>query len=152
MMLFVTDPKRGSKEAAFLESRRHLEVEPSTLSDSERRMHQPQAEYNVTNLESSNVLENCGMSRQIPVSTEKSCLDRIDVMKTGERRPSHHVCEDHTLLPSHTSYQSTWKLMKIPSVVLTILQAAPGALPFGFCATFLNDFLQEQRGMSKEVS
>mmetsp|Transcript_21865 Transcript_21865/g.45296 ORF Transcript_21865/g.45296 Transcript_21865/m.45296 type:complete len:219 (-) Transcript_21865:74-730(-) len=42
------------------------------------------------------------------------------------------------------------EILKIPSVLLTILQAAPGALPFGFCATFLNDFLQEQREMTKQ--
>lgn len=42
------------------------------------------------------------------------------------------------------------ELWSTKSVVLTILQAAPGALPFGFCATFLNDYLQEQRGMTKE--
>ncbi len=50
------------------------------------------------------------------------------------------------------SCKSTKEILKIPSVFLTILQAAPGALPFGFCATFLNDFLQEQRGMTKQVS
>jgi MFS family permease len=41
------------------------------------------------------------------------------------------------------SCKGTIELMKIPTVVLVILQAAPGALPFGFVATFLNDFLQE---------
>ncbi|EED94687.1 hypothetical protein THAPSDRAFT_261312 [Thalassiosira pseudonana CCMP1335] len=50
----------------------------------------------------------------------------------------------------YVSCKSTCELLKIRSVLLIILQAAPGSLPFGFCATFLNDFLQQQRGMTKQ--
>lgn len=152
LVLFVKDPKRGAKEAAVLERRRrHLELEPSTLSESERRTLQT-SEY-VTNLESDIALVRCGMSCQVvpalPVSPESTAI------KVGSNNITTQVVGDNSVPVSSrscVSCKSTWKLMKVPSVVLTILQAAPGALPFGFCATFLNDFLQEQRGMSKEVS
>ena len=150
LVLFVKDPKRGAKEAAFLERRRHphlVEVEPSTLSESERRS--PETTEYVSNLESNNALVLCGMSRRVvPVSPVMLYPGRSDV-KNGAQD-----CNNSMPLNTRScvSCRSTWKLMKVPSVVLTILQAAPGALPFGFCATFLNDFLQEQRGMSKEVS
>jgi len=152
LVLFVKDPKRGAKEAAFLERREcHLTLEPSTLSESERRTLQ-NSEY-VTSLESNKALALCGMSRQVvPASPVMSSPDRFAV-KDGAVITQNSG--DNNLPLSERSYlssNSTWKLLKVPSVVLTILQAAPGALPFGFCATFLNDFLQEQRGMSKEVS
>lgn len=152
LVLFVKDPKRGAKEAAFLERREcHLTLEPSTLSESERRTLQ-NSEY-VTSLESNKALALCGMSRQVvPASLVMSSPDRFAVkdgaVVTQNSGDNNLPLSERSCLSSN----STWKLLKVPSFVLTILQAAPGALPFGFCATFLNDFLQEQRGMSKEVS
>ncbi len=152
LVLFVKDPKRGAKEAAFLERReRHLAVETSSLSESERRTLQ-NSEY-VTNLESTKALALCGMSRQVvPASPVMSSPDRLAVKDGAIVTQS--IGDNNQPLSNGSCFSSnsTWKLLKVPSVVLTILQAAPGALPFGFCATFLNDFLQEQRGMSKEVS
>jgi hypothetical protein len=107
----------------------------------------------VTNLESTKALALCGMSRQVvPASPVMSSPDRLAVKDGAIVTQS--IGDNNLPLSNGSCFSSnsTWKLLKVPSVVLTILQAAPGALPFGFCATFLNDFLQEQRGMSKEVS
>ena len=146
MLLFVQDPKRGAKEAAVLEMRRHLEGVPSTLSESDR-ITLRNANY-VTNSESNQALERCGMSCQVPVSP--IMRPHRQIIKDGAT--TRNLDNNMPLSKSpYVSCKSTWELIKIPSVVLIILQAAPGALPFGFCATFMNDFLQEQRGMTKEV-
>lgn len=43
-------------------------------------------------------------------------------------------------------------LLKTPTVVLALLQGAPGCLPWGVVNTYLNDFLAEDRGMSVEFA
>lgn len=48
---------------------------------------------------------------------------------------------------------STFRLLvSTPTVLLALLQGAPGCLPWGIVNTYLNDFLSENRGMSVEVS
>lgn len=159
-LLFVEDPKRGANEAAVLEMRRHRVSEPSSLSESDRRTMTTSIYGN--NLDSKKALENCGMDSQIsavsgssikPNSPYNDSFHNITPIAM-ESEPVRQKTDDEIPVSKRTcvSCKSTWQLMKIPSVVLTILQAAPGALPFGFCATFLNDFLQEQRGMEKQVS
>ncbi len=151
MVLFlVEDPKRGTKEAAVLERRRQLDMTPSTLTESERRIQRVDRLCYGNNSDSNKALENCGMDYQIPAKTiisasikQKAETDLVTLNADHEVPVSKRSC---------VSCKSTCELMKIPSVVLTILQAAPGAIPFGFCVTFLNDFLQQQRGMEKEVS
>ena len=48
------------------------------------------------------------------------------------------------------SWKTTWQMLKTPSVGLTLLQAAPSALPFGFASVFLNDYLAHDRGLTVE--
>ncbi|KAL7548454.1 hypothetical protein ACHAWF_011741 [Thalassiosira exigua] len=150
LLLYVKDPKRGAKEAAVLDMRRHHRqvAVPSTLSESERRG------GTGNNLESRRRLENCGMEYHVSVSASSPWkLDRIEVepeaVEVDEVVDDAHVNGEEPATRG-VSCKSTLELMKIPSVLLTVLQAAPGALPFGFCATFFNDFLQEQRGMTKQ--
>jgi hypothetical protein len=42
-------------------------------------------------------------------------------------------------------------LLSTPTVVLSLLQGAPGCVPWGIVNTYLNDFLSENRGMTVEV-
>ena len=58
-------------------------------------------------------------------------------------------------LPSHGfDFRSRWQacrtLLSTPTLVLTVLQGAPGCVPWGIVNTFLNDFLAVDRGMSVE--
>ena len=46
-------------------------------------------------------------------------------------------------------WRTTRDTLRTTSVALTVIQAEPGALPFGFCSTFLNNHLQENIGMTK---
>jgi len=48
--------------------------------------------------------------------------------------------------------KSSLLLLKTPTVVLALLQGAPGCLPWGIVNTYLNDFLAEDRGMSVEFA
>ena len=83
-------------------------------------------------LDSSTSLQDDNVESQIVSSTcANDALER-------DQRPQSEV--EHSQC---VTCQSTKELMKIPTVILTILQAAPGALPFGFVSTFFNDFLQE---------
>lgn len=159
LLLFVNDPQRGAKEAAVMEAQRHdatRERVPSTLSESDRR-----TMTSLSNLASNNTtLENLGMDIQGSAVAVSTVLvqQELNGVKSDQRSPN--IDDEVPVVSSNRacvfcksiSCDDTCKLLKIPSVLLTILQAAPGALPFGFCATFYNDFLQEQRGMTKVVS
>lgn len=152
LVYFVKDPKRGAKEAAVLEMRRNLGVVPSSLSESDRRATTTATAVYGENLHSHIALENCGMEYQASTAEPGvSAMPNGLITVTAEPVTQNDGNEVAVTKRTCVSLKSTTKLMKIPSVVLTILAAAPGALPFGFCATFFNDYLQEQRGMTKQV-
>ena len=115
LLLRIKDPERGASEAAVME-----EV------DDERTL----------TSESSTMALDDNIESQVARSTCASDALEIDQNPQAEVE---HTSE----VPNCVTCQSTLELMKIPTVILTILQAAPGALPFGFVSTFLNDFLQE---------
>jgi MFS family permease len=48
-------------------------------------------------------------------------------------------------------WNTFWSLLSTPTVVLSLLQGAPGCVPWGIVNTYLNDFLSENRGMTIEV-
>lgn len=153
LVLFIKDPPRGAKEEAVLERQRHRRPVPSTLSESERRT---PAAFSHGNKTEKMTLENCGMD--LKVSTLAASMPRrrdriepIDPIEAPENEGSGQSGEESEQETSkYVSCRSTCELVKIPSVALTIAQALPGALPFGFCATFLNDFLQQERGYTKQ--
>ena len=61
--------------------------------------------------------------------------------------------KDETEAPNLSAYwQTFWSLLSTPTVVLSLLQGAPGCVPWGIVNSFLNDYLSENRGMSVEVS
>lgn len=130
LLLGIKEPERGASEAAVIEMQQHAPMEEvdddSTLQSS-------------TVLQEDNNIES-------QVATSACTCDALE----RDRESQSEEERTNASLPRCVSCKSTKELMKIPTVVLTILQAAPGALPFGFVSTFLNDFLQEQRGMTKQ--
>ncbi|KAL7446942.1 hypothetical protein ACHAXM_010685 [Skeletonema potamos] len=130
LLLGIKEPERGASEAAVIEMQQHAPMEEvdddSTLQSS-------------TVLQEDNNIES-------QVATSACTCDALE----SDRESQSEEERTNASLPKCVSCKSTKELMKIPTVVLTILQAAPGALPFGFVSTFLNDFLQEQRGMTKQ--
>ena len=53
---------------------------------------------------------------------------------------------------SHDYWVTFRGLLATPTVILALLQGAPGCIPWGIINTFLNDFLSEDKGMTVEVS
>lgn len=98
---------------------------------------------------------------------EKSVLDK---RKADEGAPSSYtessVSTQEQIVDVYIErvYESTticgqdWKahgrtlrtLLTTPTVVLALMQGAPGCVPWGIINTFLNDFLSEDRGMTVE--
>jgi MFS family permease len=48
--------------------------------------------------------------------------------------------------------RSTLKLLSTPTVLLSLLQGAPGCVPWGIINVFLNDYLSEDRGFSVQMA
>ena len=122
LLLAIKDPERGASEAAVMEVE-EVEVDDDNTMDSSTR----------TMLQEDNVESQVASSTCVNDALERGQTQQLEVENTGQAN----------VLPKCVSCQSTKELMKIPTVILTILQAAPGALPFGFVSTFFNDFLQE---------
>ncbi len=126
LLLGVKDPKRGASEAAVIEMQQNTPMEE--VDDD-------------STLQSSTVLQEDNIESQV---AKPACIcDALERDRKSLSEEEHNnTSQDTTALSKCVSCKSTKELMKIPTVVLTILQAAPGALPFGFVSTFLNDFLQ----------
>jgi predicted MFS family arabinose efflux permease len=45
-----------------------------------------------------------------------------------------------------------WNLLSTPTVLLAVVQGAPGSIPWGIINVFLNDYLSEDRGFSVETA
>lgn len=118
LSLGIKDPERGANEAAVIGRQQ------SALSQIE---------------EAASHADDCTLE-SVAEDAEDQDGDDLEVDHTVQVET-----EDRSqdAKPICVSCKGTIELMKIPTVMLVILQAAPGALPFGFVATFLNDFLQE---------
>lgn len=69
-----------------------------------------------------------------------------DVLLVDENPDFHDLIE----LEDHCANFQT--LLRTPTVLLAIIQGAPGCIPWGIANTYLNDFLAEDRGMTVAVS
>lgn len=73
-------------------------------------------------------------------SSERECLDKSRWFSLRKHFPfSQHLSTSKELLSCKT-------------VVLTLLQGAPGCIPWGIVNTFLNDYLSEDCGMSVQAA
>jgi len=129
LLLFVKDPVRGRMEAAYLETQRHRNIRDEEVSSRLSALESSEgiATY-ISNVTSNNDLQNCGMN----------CQEyRLSQMEQQERKSD--VCDDtentdnkNTVTSSIVSCKGndTVTLLKTPSVLLTILQAAPGKSAF----------------------
>mmetsp|Transcript_33129 Transcript_33129/g.65589 ORF Transcript_33129/g.65589 Transcript_33129/m.65589 type:complete len:340 (-) Transcript_33129:1002-2021(-) len=61
-------------------------------------------------------------------------------------------CSSGRLKPCRDECQLTWKIISLPSVLLTLVQGVPGCVPWGVINTFLNDYLSADGGMTVQVS
>jgi len=48
--------------------------------------------------------------------------------------------------------RTTCDMLRVPSVILILVQGAPNVIPFGITSVFLNDYLSQDKGLTTEVS
>jgi len=129
LLLFVKDPVRGGMEAAYLETQRHRNIRDEEVSSrlSASESSEGIATY-ISNVTSNNVLQNCGMNCQESGSQIELQERKSDVCDTE------NTDNENTVTSSIVSCKGndTVTLLKTPSVLLTILQAAPGKSAFVF--------------------
>lgn len=133
LLLGINDPERGASEAAVIERQQNTpleEVDDRTLESESS-----------TSMALQDAVVKCQAAMPVP-----QCAS-VEGEQEGAQAAPEDIMNQDTSISRFVSCTSTKELMKIPTVVLTILQAAPGALPFGFVSTFLNDFLQEVSSM-----
>jgi MFS family permease len=65
------------------------------------------------------------------------------------------ICSEELVVTKSFHFRESWatlmELVSTPSVLLALLQGAPGCIPWGIVNAFLNDFLSQDRGMTVEV-
>jgi hypothetical protein len=65
------------------------------------------------------------------------------------------IGSEQLVLTKSLRFRESWasfvELLSTPSVLLALLQGAPGCIPWGIVNAFLNDFLSQDRGMTVEV-
>jgi Major Facilitator Superfamily len=96
---------------------------------------------------------NNGGESEVDERSRVSMADSLQVsdLRTGARTPSAFEKDATDYISGEVSWKSTAQLLRTPSMILILLQGAPGALPFGMTSVYLNDYLAEDRGMTKEV-
>jgi hypothetical protein len=121
VLFTVEDPERGGMEQAVREHRR---VHPAGSGSSSLEL------------------------APLDGSRDKGCL----------KRQGSSCSTEEAMLPTQEpelNVRVHWKtfqsLLSTPTVVLSLLQGAPGCVPWGIVNTYLNDFLSENRGMTVEV-
>jgi predicted MFS family arabinose efflux permease len=142
VLFTVQDPERGGMEKAVMERRRHeaaaasyveLNVSAGENGQANKGPPSPVTRRNV---------------QQSPSNEEESSIvdsPTVHIEETDEYIEAFHCGQDWK---SHCA--TTFMLLSTPTVVLTLLQGAPGCVPWGIVNTYLNDFLSENRGMSVE--
>jgi len=137
-VLSVKDPPRGAKELAVIETlnrrNNHGVTQESTLSQSDILA------VSVAHGDHIQSLQNCGMICVVPNRAVDSECETLKVTNTWNPDTAENNSAVSEVIASHEprsflqnkrkfiSCTSTIELMKTPSVLLIILQAAPGAL------------------------
>ena len=173
----VKDPPRGQMEEAALSlqqpQRRH-NGRRQTLHEADHNEDSPFVDEETTvrteddDEEEYNAEDGVEMARISSMSNHYSDkLERREYTDTKDDQPHGHVYYHHTgsdgdeaphngsnrLATNRHDYWLTFRtLLATPTVVLCLLQGAPGCVPWGIINTYLNDFLSEEKGMTIEVS
>lgn len=94
-------------------------------------------------------------NQPLEISVERSMdesLNESDVYDNGKSR-SWEKCLSILNPSAYTQHLSTTKeLLTSKTVILTLLQGAPGCIPWGIVNTFLNDYLSEDCGMTVQAA
>lgn len=144
VLLTVRDPERGGNEEAYLQNSCRFEMDSMNendvpLSDNTR----PLSKREPLNIggasfgeEDDDLRSEISSESSAPFTTCEKCSATI--MQAIDCTAWRAQC------------QTLKMLLRCKSVVLILLQGAPGCLPWGVVNSYLNDFLHSNRGMSVE--
>jgi hypothetical protein len=76
----------------------------------------------------------------------------IDVHQEHGEEDISYKKEEGLYVAEVPSSRTTCNMLRVPSVILLLIQGAPNVIPFGITSVFLNDFLSQDKGLSTEVS
>ena len=156
VLLFVEDPERGGMEKAFLEQKTQGENEdgislvaiPSNSGSTSCSI--PPVSFSDASSPTDLDVTISGVSRQ---QQERTHLDQLHDQHALCLRKSYAEKDwcfcGQNLITHITTLQN---LLITPTVLLALVQGAPGCIPWGIINVFLNDYLSEDRGFSVEVA
>jgi MFS family permease len=155
----VKDPERGVMEPAYIET---LGVDDEggialVVTSSTTNFHSTEGDdpiLQVTNSPvslsehySSSALDLRKLSSSSRNGSSSSSLRSTDVQFDTMISDHYDRSKDWASL-----LQSTYKLLSTPTVLLSLLQGAPGCIPWGIINVFLNDYLSEDLGFTVETA
>jgi hypothetical protein len=91
----------------------------------------------------------------VPVSEDRSISDTLQDDPVTDEYFENVLREHYEPFCSKdlaSALRTTYKLLSTPTVVLSLVQGAPGCIPWGIINVFLNDYLSEDRGFSVEMA
>jgi Major Facilitator Superfamily len=129
VLLFVKDPPRGGTERAVQDFRDDFQEQASLEN-----------EESVDNSQSVEIVS-LGCTRNAGTAP----IDHV-----GQSSQESQMAAGKSL-GCQERWTSFKELLSTPTVILALLQGAPGCVPWGIVNTYLNDFLSQNRGMTVEV-
>lgn len=165
----VQDPQRGAMERAVLEQGGQLDEEGGValVSSSQwtsKRSMQDTGKDELHSLDPIDVGSSDKFNRLADRRKHQSSRQSLVEYHNSGSVPDSPVAEeffDEALCEHYESFcskdwavhlRSTFKLLSTPTVVLSLLQGAPGCVPWGIINAFLNDYLSEDRGFTVEMA
>ncbi|KAL3906905.1 MAG: hypothetical protein SGILL_009088 [Bacillariaceae sp.] len=161
----VKDPQRGIMERAFLDTQSPEDEEVGVaLVPTSSRANFQSAEGDDVSLEAK------ASRNRLPGNERSASLDQRKLAPSPRNFSTPTALQDDplaeaqfdNLLSEHYNtfcsrdwtihLRTTCKLLSTPTVLLSLLQGAPGCIPWGIINVFLNDYLSEDRGFTVETA
>jgi MFS family permease len=149
VFLFVEDPERGGMEQAVLERHPQQRHQYSQEDDDAQDL-QPTEDGDWVALvpmtstgKSARALSSSSSSSEASYASTSSFQNDNKLLQQAPDTPA-------PTLQVHV--RTMWNLLSTPTVLLAIVQGAPGCIPWGVINVFLNDYLSEDRGFSVEMA
>jgi MFS family permease len=150
----VTDPERGGMEDVVLRNRQRTDTVPHSSNEyvscaeetngvNSRPSHLVKSGQTVSSSLEMSPLHNHSASHD--ADEERANHVHMGLEPASEHRKASGLCWCELLVPCRG-------LLSTPTVILALLQGAPGCVPWGIVNTYLTDFLAVNRGLSVELA
>lgn len=148
----VVDPIRGGSETVFV--RNDLQHFNQASSHSDESCEAPES---IASSENQIAMVHVQQDMTIMECQNDAIGSRDDVMvQESPRNKKHSLLRSFRALLKPSFYDQHWKtakaLLTSRTVLLTMIQGAPGCIPWGIINTFLNDYLSEDCGLSVQAA